>query len=629
MSSKRGFYGLQMRPKMNLMGTQPESQGRRSGLRRAGFGLLIAAWALAGPARSQDVEFDSDPFDQRDTRLFTLSQDREAERTARSARVHLAAGRYERAIEDLQRLIELHRTDVLPAGFEPAAPGVPSSIYPAHLGAARWAVEQLQALPPAGLSIYESRYGEEAQAALDQSLGRHDPGALLEIIERWPVASASLRAWWALGDLEMVRGHLDQARSAYERAESFASRREAGAQTQAAQDQNPSRPEEVDRPTRLVALDELELAGWRREDHYFELDMPPAQGSSDSDQPARTPLLVQLDPWTVQLPESPFANRRSRYENFNLIPIISGDTVYVSTTLEILAVDGATGNVLWQTPRPDGWTKLHESEREALQDAVDLESGLAAPAVGSGIVVAPLQTVARTQNHQDYRGITIMRPIPQRRLYAFDAETGEPLWNHAPPEDWDGGDLEAFEQQMSVSGPPVIVEGRVLVPCSKMEGRVKLHVACYDLSSGDLLWQSQVLTGQRELNMFNRHEREYSAPPVTIHGDNVLLVTQLGTVAALDLGTGRIRWQALYDQIPLPGTTGFRTAQRPQEWRNTPAVVADGTVLATPLDSEDLLGIELETGRVRWVYPKDELRPRTNIRCRIDTLLGALSLIHI
>ncbi len=592
--------------------------GGRSFALGVGLGLLTStplitpAGAASPPAfpASQGVFGEGDEFDQHDTRLFTLSEDREAERTAISARGHLAALRFERAIEDLQRLIEFHSTDVLPSGFVPIDPGSSPSVYPAHRGAARWAIEQLNALSSEGREVYESRFGDEADAALVKALATLEPRALLEVTERWPISAASRRAWWALGDLELVRGHLASARSAFERAaELHADSKIESSEAFA---------------TRLAALDELEQATWRRPDRSFTLQMP-APGETGPNEPStlRTPLLVGLEPWTVPIPPSPFSSASSSRESFNLIPVIDGDNVYVSNSLELLSVDGATGAIRWQTPRPNGWAGLQRGEVDDLVEAVDLDSGLIAPAVGSGVVVAALQIPVKTQDAQSFQGMTIMLPIPQRRLFAFDQETGEPLWDHAPPSDWDGYNLDTFPREMAVTGSPVIVEGRVLVPCSRMEGRVKLHVACYDLTTGKLQWQSQVLTGQRELNMFNRHEREYSAPPVTVHGDTVVLVTHLGTVAALDLGSGRIRWQALYDQIPLPGTTGFLTAQRPREWRNSPAVVASGTVLATPLDSEDLLGIDLVTGRVRWAYPQDHLRPSTTLRCKIDTLLGA------
>ena len=99
-----------------------------------------------------------------------MSEDREAERTAISARGHLAALRFERAIEDLQRLIEFHSTDVLPSGFVPIDPGSSPSVYPAHRGAARWAIEQLNALSSEGREVYESRFGDEADAALVKAL---------------------------------------------------------------------------------------------------------------------------------------------------------------------------------------------------------------------------------------------------------------------------------------------------------------------------------------------------------------------------------------------------------------------------------------------------------------------------
>ena len=74
-------------------------------------------------------------------------------------------------------------------------------------------------------------------------------------------------------------------------------------------------------------------------------------------------------------------------------------------------------------------------------------------------------------------------------------------------------------------------------------------------------------------------------------GDQVVAQTELGTVAALNLFTGHIQWQAVYRQIPLPKTKNYSAPPRPLTWRLAPPVVVGEWVVTTPSDSNEILGL--------------------------------------
>jgi outer membrane protein assembly factor BamB len=557
---------------------------------RSGLGRGLARLLLFLPAWSSVAAGAPQVDDQRGTQLFALSEDREARSLFDSARSHLEAERWERAAQTLQDLLEHHRSDVLPAlaGLEEA----PFSTYDHYLGAAEWAqrklVEYAEALEPA----YRERFGAAAEARYLEAVGDGDRQALAEVAWRWPLTEAAERSLWSLGDLAFADGRFDAAEAWW---------RQAGAGEQVA-------------GARAVALDAARRRDTRPGDRSFDLAhpgaLPKAPGGDGQEQ------------WSLRLPAGPFGGPSSGTgrESWNLWPVLVDDRIYVSTSLELLAVDAFSGERLWISPKPEGWAGLTNDERTSFWRPVDLESALIAPAVGSGIAVAPLHVPLSRNDDSSIANTRITVKIPERRLFAFDARTGEPLWDHAPPASWDGYTPVAFEQEMHVAGPPVVSEGRLFVPCTLMQGRIKLHVACYDLFDGRLLWQTPVISGQQELNMFNRHLFEFSAAPVHLDGDRLFITTQLGCVAALDAASGRLIWEARYEQIPLPRNHGLITDPRKQYWRNAPPLVADGAVLATPTDSEELLAFDRDTGAVLWSRPIRRLNAGDGY---LDVLLGA------
>lgn len=557
---------------------------RASGLGRGNAWLAALALLTGLPAAPARAQVD----DQRGTQLFALSEDREARALFDSSRNHLEAGRWERASQTLQELVENHRSDVLPAlaGLE----GAPFSTYDHYLGASEWAQRRLAEYAEELRPAYEERFGAAAEARYREAVEAGDRLGLAEVAWRWPLTAAAGRARWSLGDLAFADGRFDAAEAWWTRA--------AGELT----------------GERATALEAARRRDARPGDRSYDLShpgaMPNAPGGEGQEQ------------WSLRLPPGPFGGPGSGTgrESWNLWPVLVDDRIYVSTSLEVLSVDAYSGERLWISSKPLGWEGMPSEERNSFWRPVDLESALISPAVGSGIVVAPLHVPLSRNDDSSIANTRITVKIPERRLFAFDAETGERLWDHAPPSSWDGYSPVSFEQEMHVAGPPVVSEGRLYVPCTLMQGRIKLHVACYDLFDGELLWQTPVISGQQELNMFNRHLFEFSAAPVHLDGDRLFVSSQLGCVAALDAASGRLIWEARYEQIPLPRNHGLITDPRKQYWRNTPPVVAGEAVIATPTDSDELLGFDRETGAVLWSRPIRRLNAGDGY---LDVLLGA------
>ena len=59
--------------------------------------------------------------------------------------------------------------------------------------------------------------------------------------------------------------------------------------------------------------------------------------------------------WTYELPDNPFAFDRQSSDYPNLVPVIHGDRVYVTTTRNVVCLDAFEGDELWRSSEPPGW----------------------------------------------------------------------------------------------------------------------------------------------------------------------------------------------------------------------------------------------------------------------------------
>jgi outer membrane protein assembly factor BamB len=541
--------------------------------------LLLPLLALcAAPALARGQE-------EGEARLFRVPSDPDAAVRADNALRFASEENWARAVEELQVLFDEHADAVLPTRFSDKVP----SQFDLHTGAATWAMQLLSGLPPEARATYRERFGDAAQGAFATAREDADPRALAEVAGRFPFADAARAACVALGDLELARGDAAAALAAWERAGLLAKLQGASLG-----------PELERRRAAAGALMARVSAEAGEALRRGGLHLPgPADGAGP------VPL-ASADRWVnAELDFEPFNGMR-RSEKYNLFPVLAGDKLLVSTSLRLYCLDVYSARILWATQPVPGWETRTGSERARLFDRIARDLCLIAPAAGSGVAVAALQIPYEDAEDHDYQGIDIMGPLPERRLFAFDLATGQPLWNHAPPPGWDG-ESGSYEQTMLVAGPPVVHGARVLVPSYRIRGRIDLHVACYDLLTGKRLWSTGLISGQGELNMFGRQTQEFSGAPVVVEDDAVYVLTQLGTLARLDLFTGRIVWEARYEQIPIPKNVGWEDKDRPVVWKNAPPVVTRDVVVATPHDSRLLLAADKESGSILWSYDFNNL----------------------
>lgn len=567
----------------------------------------VVCAVFSSPALAQ-AETEAEEF--LESRPFSIPDKQSARALFDQARAHVDGGRTTAAVTALQSLIVDHAGSVL--ALDPEA-GNSLTSGRVFRGAASSARELFAKLPQSALEAYSERFSASGREALDRARIARDGHAMAMLAHRLPWTDVARDAWWSLGDLEAEAGHFAAAHAAWARA----ALRLDGAAPDADARSLAARRAWTPGDEALRAVAESYLGAPRADGDRIEI-------------PAGTALGWETVHSFPTDRGAPLADRQG--DPFVTFPVVSGDTVLVSDSLSLRAVDALTGALRWQSPEPAGWDQVRAEGAQARDGSrlgfadffrgVDRDHLMLAPAAGAGIAVAALQVPVTHIGNTTFQGsIQITVVIPDRRLFAYDLASGKPLWNHQPPPLWDG-DSGEFQHRMRIAGPPVIWGSRVFVPVWRPQGRISYHVACFDLATGAYLWSTQVASGQRPLNMFGRLEEEFCAPPLVIHGEKVIALTQLGTIAALDVFSGEILWQTVYDQIALPGADGMQAGNRAALWRNAPPLVEDSVVIAAPVDSAAMLGLDLETGSQLWQLDAERIGERPRYWASW-TLLGA------
>lgn len=179
-----------------------------------------------------------------------------------------------------------------------------------------------------------------------------------------------------------------------------------------------------------------------------------------------------------------------------------------------------------------------------------------------------------------------------------------------------GGENGEDEPQLAGAfflGPPLPLADQLYV-LAELQGEVRL--ICLNAATGQLEWRQQIAMmedGQQVL--FDGLRRLAGASPS--YADGVLVCpTSGGAVVGVDLATRSLRWGYSYsrwdfaNRVPGPfGVQAYRNpAQTNASWLDSTVSIADGCVIATPVESADLHCLDLLTGKPRWpAIPRDDM----------------------
>lgn len=283
-----------------------------------------------------------------------------------------------------------------------------------------------------------------------------------------------------------------------------------------------------------------------------------------------------------------------------------GDGVgFVSNGVEVAALRMGDGEQLWNFGGPPGWQDLTQREFEQIFSGYNPDM-LTVPVLEDGILLVVLQEpfgIGRSDTFERRRGwnnIDVRRQLPARRLYAFDAVTGELLWRTKPS--W--LEQRGGEPRGLVAAPPAAEDGRVFLPLYDAVGTIDLSLQALDLYTGEPLWKTFLVSGQQETNLFGNILSEMaSQPPIAADGQ-IYFSTNLGVIVSLDAESGRTRWSRQYTRARVRTYQNGLESVRDETFANG-AVAFDGERLfCAPADSEQAFLLSPSDGDLRgsWRY---------------------------
>lgn len=176
---------------------------------------------------------------------------------------------------------------------------------------------------------------------------------------------------------------------------------------------------------------------------------------------------------------------------------------------------------------------------------------------------------------------------PQFRGPVGTSSTGEKL-----DIDWEAPDVVAWKSALPGRGPasPIVVGNKVLVTASSGVNQDRLHVLCFDATTGKQLWQRQFWATGRTIT---HPSSAVAAPTPASDGERVFAFYSSNDLIALDLDGNLLWYRPLAIDYPRTGNdVGMSSSP----------VVVDGVVVvqAENQGNSFAAGIDAATGETKW-----------------------------
>ncbi len=313
-----------------------------------------------------------------------------------------------------------------------------------------------------------------------------------------------------------------------------------------------------------------------------------------------------------------------------LQPLAVDDVILMRTPDRLLAVDFASGKRIWEFPPWDEAAFFQDRQQSLLRN----KPSVASPRLsqlhqriwddvpyghfssdGSSVFVIHDLGFTRPAGYNGRvnfigrGGVQLNNPgFPKshNQLASLDLESqGKLIWLV-------GGESGEDEPQLAGAfflGAPLPLNGQLYV-LAEVNGEIRLVVL--DAANGRQLWSQQLAHVDARTILIDATRRLAGATPS--FADGVLICpTSSGAVVAVDVATRSLLWGYTYAQqsIDPRRMQMFRMGLYPNQpqqfgnrWADASAAIADGKVIITPVESQELHCLDLVSGKPLWKAPR-------------------------
>ena len=312
-------------------------------------------------------------------------------------------------------------------------------------------------------------------------------------------------------------------------------------------------------------------------------------------------------------------------------PLVVNDVVLMRTTRNLLAVDFNSGKRLWEGPpsedpfeamlnsglqEPQGYNGpggYHPGQRIEQDLRIRMFSDATYGTLSSDgqCVFAVEDLQIETANAGRNLFVTGARhneetgPRAYNRLAAYDIRTGRLKWHL-------GGSAEEFNLPLAgrfFLGPPLPLMDQLFVLA---ESRGEIRLVALDGKTGNPLWTQQLADVDRDI--LNDPLRRLAGVSPS-YADGILVCpTGNKSIVALEAATRSLLWGYTYtaendqsqQQAMFFAMQSMPDANVNLRWTDSSVVIADGYVLATPVDSNEMHCLKLADGALCWTEPRQD-----------------------
>ncbi|MEN6459241.1 MAG: PQQ-binding-like beta-propeller repeat protein [Thermoguttaceae bacterium] len=334
--------------------------------------------------------------------------------------------------------------------------------------------------------------------------------------------------------------------------------------------------------------------------------------------------------WRVLVSDDPLAesnleqNQRSLIESGAPIlpafhPLAVDHVVLMRTLQTLLAIDFATGKLLWEVPTDDaadgsqdasndeGARSLAVAANASLRMWRDLTFGTLSSDGRSVYSVEDLeanytqgiQIIGRRVIRFGAFGQQADQATPCNRLAAHDIRTGKTVWELGGP----AGPRALPLAETFFLGPPLPLMGQLYVLA---ETKSEVQLLALDGATGTVLWSQRLSQAEQA----DAQHRWIGASPS--YADGVLVCpTSTGAVVAVELATRSLLWGFCYGRdgsSQRNAGIAFAAATSPSDmhWADASASIRDGRVIFAAPDSDRLYCLSLLDGKLLWKCPRQD-----------------------